>query len=147
MYIKNSELTILFKFLVNSDIKKILSYKLNNFDSPDTPHHEEIKKYYFKNLKLAKNYNSNFINKFIFVVNNKQKFIDSLKDFKVNGGPRNFRHELNSLHSKLATVDYAFRKSLAFSLSPYLSRLALRHDNFSSNNIHRNLGYFRYYSK
>jgi hypothetical protein len=125
-------MTNLIKLLFKGDIIKILNIYFQILKDYNNPIFEVDGIDKNLNLKLANKFNSNLINKFIFVVKDKENFIKNLEMLKINGGPLNYRHEGNSLQNKLCRIDESFRKSFGLSLSPYFNNLGLKYNDFTS---------------
>lgn len=132
LYIKEEYMTNLIKLLFKGDIIKILNIYFQILKDYNNPIFEVDGIDKNLNLKLANKFNSNLINKFIFVVKDKENFIKNLEMLKINGGPLNYRHEGNSLQNKLCRIDESFRKSFGLSLSPYFNNLGLKYNDFTS---------------
>jgi len=96
------------------------------------------------------------INSCLFVVEDLDKLIKSIKDnnnnINVNAGPQPLRGQVNSINNFLSLLDMDYRNSLYnhnnyHSNRGYIgSNLKLDRNKFSFNNVHMNLGRTRWYS-
>ena len=116
----------------------------------------------------------NIINSCVFIVKDKDKFINILPktlfdkfEGSINQGPQSTRGQISSSFNYLSILDKHFRDSLYYHnkhhhtefISHYLNKRGVKSDKdlegfvpllerkkFSFNNIHMNLGYVRWYS-
>lgn len=93
------------------------------------------------------------INGCLFIVNDLNLFLNSIKDkgLNVNGGPQRYRSQVNSINSFLNCFDTDFRNSIYNHNQIHIkkglnNKLYLGRNLFTFNNIHMNMGSVRWYS-
>ena len=130
-YITNSAWS---KENANTEFCKSVDLNKDNYDQT---------KEFLSKARKSSFQNTNILSNIIFVTNDLPGLIKNLEKFNVNQGIQKSRGQINSMADKLVTIDKAFRLSM-YNHALYHDDYIFNYNDFSSKNIHMNLGYRRY---